>query len=138
MTTYITRRVLSVIPVIILISFMSFVFVRMIPGDPVTVMLGERARPDDIVQYKAQMGLDQPLQGGVVLEPDADRESLREKDLRRDAVHVPRVPEAGPEMTEIRRFFIPTHNELAAVPCINRPHQLRSGGDESGLAELGA
>ncbi len=61
MTTYIIRRILVVIPVIIGVSFLSFFFVHMIPGDPVTTMLGVRARPQDIVQYKAQMGLDQPI-----------------------------------------------------------------------------
>jgi peptide/nickel transport system permease protein len=61
MTTYIVRRVLYVIPVLIGVSFLSFFFVRLIPGDPVQVMLGIRARPEDILQYKAQMGLDQPV-----------------------------------------------------------------------------
>jgi peptide/nickel transport system permease protein len=61
MTTYIIRRILVVIPVIIGVSILSFFFVHMIPGDPVISMLGERARPQDIVEYKAQMGLDQPI-----------------------------------------------------------------------------
>jgi peptide/nickel transport system permease protein len=33
----------------------------MIPGDPIVTMLGERARPQDIAEYKAAMGLDQPV-----------------------------------------------------------------------------
>jgi peptide/nickel transport system permease protein len=61
MTTYIIRRILVVIPVIIGVSILSFFFVHMIPGDPVIAMLGERARPQDIAEYKAQMGLDQPI-----------------------------------------------------------------------------
>ncbi len=61
MTTYIIRRIIFVIPVLIGVSILSFFFVRLIPGNPVTVMLGERARPADIAQYKAQMGLDQPI-----------------------------------------------------------------------------
>ncbi|MCL5997054.1 MAG: ABC transporter permease [Chloroflexi bacterium] len=61
MTTYIFRRILIVIPVLIGVSILSFFFVRLIPGDPVRVMLGERARPADVQQYKAQMGLDQPI-----------------------------------------------------------------------------
>jgi peptide/nickel transport system permease protein len=40
---------------------LSFIFIRLIPGNPVTIMLGERARPEDIQQYKEQMGLDQPI-----------------------------------------------------------------------------
>lgn len=61
MTTYIIRRVFVVIPVIIGVSILSFFFVHMIPGDPVIAMLGERAKPQDILEYKAQMGLDQPV-----------------------------------------------------------------------------
>ena len=60
MSTYIARRVLTVIPVLIVVSFMSFIFIRLIPGDPAIVMLGERARPADVAAFKAQMGLDDP------------------------------------------------------------------------------
>ncbi len=61
MTTYIIRRILAVIPTLFAVSVLSFVFIRLIPGNPVTIMLGERARPEDIQQYKEQMGLDQPI-----------------------------------------------------------------------------
>jgi peptide/nickel transport system permease protein len=61
MGAYILRRLLTLIPTLIVISFLSFVFVRMIPGDPAVIMLGERARKEDVEQYKEQMGLNQPI-----------------------------------------------------------------------------
>lgn len=61
MATYILRRLLTLIPTIIVVSMVSFAFVRLIPGDPAVVMLGERARKEDVEQYKEQMGLNQPI-----------------------------------------------------------------------------
>lgn len=61
MVTYIIRRILTVIPTLLAISILSFAFVRLIPGDPATILLGERARPEDIEKFKEQMGLNQPI-----------------------------------------------------------------------------
>ena len=61
MTTYIFRRILTVIPTLLAVSILSFIFIRLIPGNAVTVMLGERARQQDIDQYKEQMGLNEPI-----------------------------------------------------------------------------
>ncbi len=61
MATYIIRRILVVIPTLLAVSILSFAFVRLIPGDPATVMLGERARPADVEKFKEQMGLNQPI-----------------------------------------------------------------------------
>ena len=61
MATYIIRRILIVIPTLLAVSILSFFFIRLIPGDPVTSMLGERARPADIEQFKEQMGLNEPI-----------------------------------------------------------------------------
>src|SRR5215475_5578114 len=64
---YFIQRVWQLIPVLILVSIAVFLIVRIIPGDPVLVMLGidpeERARISD-VQYQAlqqQLGLDRPV-----------------------------------------------------------------------------
>src|SRR5262245_3624874 len=64
---YILQRVWQLIPVLILVSMAVFLIVRLIPGDPVLVMMGvdpeERARISDI-QYQVmqqQLGLDRPI-----------------------------------------------------------------------------
>ena len=61
MTQYIARRILSLIPVLIGVSIIVFALIRMIPGDPVTVMLGERARAEDIERVREEMGFDRPI-----------------------------------------------------------------------------
>jgi peptide/nickel transport system permease protein len=64
---YILQRVWQLIPVLVLVSIAVFLIVRIIPGDPVLVMMGidaeERARVSD-EQYHAvqqQLGLDRPI-----------------------------------------------------------------------------
>lgn len=61
MASYIVRRVISLVPVLIGISIVVFLLLRLTPGDPATVMLGERATPRKIAELRAQLGLDRPL-----------------------------------------------------------------------------
>jgi len=58
---YIIRRLFALIPVLIGVSLVVFFLIRMIPGDPVIVMLGERANPQDIERVRREMGLDRPI-----------------------------------------------------------------------------
>lgn len=56
------KRIFSVIPTLIGISFISFFIIRMIPGDPVMLMLGERgADPAVYAEMKRNLGLDLPV-----------------------------------------------------------------------------
>jgi peptide/nickel transport system permease protein len=61
MTYYILRRLVGLIPVLLGVSIVVFALIRMIPGDPVIVMLGERARPEDIARVRADLGFDRPI-----------------------------------------------------------------------------
>ena len=61
MTAYIIRRFLGLIPVLVGISIVVFLLLRLTPGDPATVMLGERATPEKVAELRAQLGLDRPL-----------------------------------------------------------------------------
>ena len=61
MTQYILRRLLALIPVLLGVSIVVFSLIRMIPGDPVIVMLGERARPQDIERVREEMGFNRPI-----------------------------------------------------------------------------
>ena len=61
MTTYILRRVVALIPVLLGISIIVFLLLRLTPGDPATVMLGERATPEKVAALRAQLGLDRPI-----------------------------------------------------------------------------
>ena len=56
-----TRRTLTLIYVLLGVSLTIFVLMRLIPGDPALVMLGERATAERIVEVRRGLGLDQPL-----------------------------------------------------------------------------
>lgn len=60
MFSYVIRRVLRSLLVLIGVSVMVFAFVRSIPGDPATAMLGERATPEAAAKLNAQWGFDKP------------------------------------------------------------------------------
>ena len=61
MAQFIARRLISLIPVMLGVSIVVFALIRMIPGDPVIVMLGERARPADIERVREEMGFNRPI-----------------------------------------------------------------------------
>lgn len=61
MAYFIARRLFSLIPVLVGVSIVVFSLIRLIPGDPVTVMLGERARAEDIARVREEMGFNRPI-----------------------------------------------------------------------------
>lgn len=61
MKRYILKRVLSVIPVLLIMSFIVFMLIHMIPGDPARVILGDEATADAVNNLRNQMGLNDPL-----------------------------------------------------------------------------
>ena len=60
MGRYILRRLLISIPVLLGITFLLFFLLNVIPGDPVALMLKEKADPDVIARVRTQMHLDDP------------------------------------------------------------------------------
>ncbi len=61
MMTFLARRLLFMIPVALLVSFVTFMLIHLIPGDPARVLLGESATPQTVAALRHQLGLDQPL-----------------------------------------------------------------------------
>lgn len=61
MWIYILKRILSLIPVLFGITLLIFAFLHLIPGDPATILLGERATPEQVAILRSQLGLDRPL-----------------------------------------------------------------------------
>lgn len=59
--SYIFRRVLQLIPTFIFILVVVFLLVHLLPGDPASAMLGDRALDADVARIKHDLGLDQPL-----------------------------------------------------------------------------
>ncbi len=73
MTAYILRRLVLLIPVILVVGVVVFALVHLTPGDPAAVILGDRASAEDIERLREQLGLNDPLPvqflrwfGGVV------------------------------------------------------------------------
>ncbi len=60
MGRYILRRVLSLIPVLIGVSFLVFIIMHMAPGDPAEIILGPKATTQALADLRAQLGLDLP------------------------------------------------------------------------------
>lgn len=61
MVQFIINRILSGIVVIFGISIFSFLLVHLIPGDPVKIMLGINASPEQVEKLTHHLGLDKPL-----------------------------------------------------------------------------
>jgi peptide/nickel transport system permease protein len=61
-TLYVLKRLLQLIPVLLIVSVIVFLIVHMIPGDPVTVMLGEDQPDREVYEaLRRDLGLDRPI-----------------------------------------------------------------------------
>jgi ABC-type dipeptide/oligopeptide/nickel transport system permease component len=61
MSRYIIGRLLSIIPVLFIVSFLVFLMLHLIPGDPVKNMLGLHAPSEAVEEMTKRLGLDKPL-----------------------------------------------------------------------------
>ena len=61
MLRLILSRLVDAIPTIILVLILVFVSLRILPGDPAQVALGDQADPQQLAQLREQLGLNAPL-----------------------------------------------------------------------------
>jgi len=61
MTRYIIRRLLAMIPTLLGVSIIVFLFIHLIPGDPATAMLRENAPAEVADRIREELGLNKPL-----------------------------------------------------------------------------
>jgi len=61
MTGYLARRLLVLVPVVLIVATVGFVLISLAPGDPAAVMLGPDAGPDEVQRLREVMGLNRPL-----------------------------------------------------------------------------
>jgi peptide/nickel transport system permease protein len=61
MTTYLLRRLLLTVPVLLGVTFIVFAMVRLTPGDPAQVIAGEQATRETVEAVRRSLGLDQPI-----------------------------------------------------------------------------
>ncbi len=58
---FLRKRLVQTIPVLLGIVLTVFLVVRLIPGDPARIMLGQRASEEKLMELRAELGLDQPI-----------------------------------------------------------------------------
>ena len=61
MGRYFIKRLISTIPLLLVISFLVFMFIHMIPGDPAKLIAGQDSTQAEVETVRKQLGLDQPL-----------------------------------------------------------------------------
>jgi peptide/nickel transport system permease protein len=61
MLRFVVRRVLMSLPTVFIGAVMVFVLIRLVPGDPASLMLGDLATPQALADLKARLGLDRGL-----------------------------------------------------------------------------
>ncbi|NDZ14883.1 glutathione ABC transporter permease GsiC [Variovorax sp. WS11] len=98
MTQYVLKRLLGLLPTLLIVAVLVFLFVHMLPGDPARLAAGPDASPETVALVRADLGLDKPLPQQFLnfftnmLQGDFGR-SLRSK---------------RPVSTEIAERFMPT------------------------------
>ena len=61
MGKYILRRVLLMIPIVLGVATLSFILMKLAPGDPAAAYLGDKATPENVAQLRRAWGLDEPM-----------------------------------------------------------------------------
>jgi peptide/nickel transport system permease protein len=61
MAAYIVRRLIALVPVLLIVATVGFFLIYLTPGDPAAVMLGPDATAEELDNLRQVMGLDQPL-----------------------------------------------------------------------------
>lgn len=61
MRAYLAARLLSLIPVLLVVAVVIFLLIRLTPGDPARVLAGEDATPEQVRLLRRDMGLEGPL-----------------------------------------------------------------------------
>jgi peptide/nickel transport system permease protein len=61
LVNYTIRRLIAAIPTLIVVAVLIFVLIRLIPGNPALVMLGDDATREEIASMERRLGIDQPV-----------------------------------------------------------------------------
>ena len=61
MTQYIIKRLLGLLPTLLIVAVLVFLFVHMLPGDPARLAAGPDAGPETVALVRQELGLDKPL-----------------------------------------------------------------------------
>ena len=61
LASLVLRRVLGALPVLLIVSLITFGMMRLIPGDPSSIIGGLSATPAPLAQIRSDLGLDEPF-----------------------------------------------------------------------------
>jgi len=61
MASFIGRRLLYLLPVLLAVTLLTFLIASLLPGDLASTILGDQATPEKVEALRAQMGLDRPI-----------------------------------------------------------------------------
>src|SRR5438094_4602467 len=61
MRVYLLKRLLNIVPTVLMITFVVFVMLRSVPGDPVVALLGDAYNEEDAVRVRQAYGLAKPV-----------------------------------------------------------------------------
>ncbi len=61
MLRFVVRRLLLLVPILLGLSILVFLWIRALPGGPAQALLGERSTPEAVAQIERQYGLNQPV-----------------------------------------------------------------------------
>ena len=67
MLAFLARRLLSTIPVLLIVSVLVFLMLRLTPGDPAAILAGDQATTEQIAQIRANLGLDRSIPAQYVI-----------------------------------------------------------------------
>jgi len=61
MVSFLVRRLLATLPVLLIVAVLVFLMLRLTPGDPAAILAGDAANTEQIARIRASLGLDQPI-----------------------------------------------------------------------------
>jgi len=59
--SFLVKRILSTLPVMLIVAVLVFLMLRLTPGDPAAIIAGDAASPENIAKIRESFGLDRPL-----------------------------------------------------------------------------
>jgi peptide/nickel transport system permease protein len=59
--SFVARRVLATVPVLLIVAVLVFLLLRLTPGDPAAILAGDAASTEQIARIRAGLGLDRPI-----------------------------------------------------------------------------
>ncbi len=61
MVSFLARRILATVPVLLIVAVLVFLLLRLTPGDPAAILAGDAASPDQIARIRGTLGLDRSI-----------------------------------------------------------------------------